>query len=178
LFLAALGSAIRARTHADEVTVFSSHRHRDVPAQADLVGFIANPLLLRLHLSSGSDLVSRAVQTIDEAFAHPHVPLAYGTSVDPELPPALAPPELFRVGLHYLIRKPPPDPPPGLRLEPAPIPLDETAHELMLFVIDRGDRWVVSFTADAALHDDASLADLSARLIESLEGLAGYNQPR
>lgn len=182
MLLAALAIALERRCRQQDISVFSPYSHRDRDETKKLIGYAANPLVMRIDLGGDPTLrevLARARSTALEAFSNPDIPLGYGRDVHVDLGfDAIARPGLFQVSLNYL--------PIGLTLAaPRTLsasethwPSDRTRIDLVFFVEEGREQLQFFALCNAQRFSEETLRSMTDQLIESLQLLVDSPERR
>ncbi|MFF7990861.1 amino acid adenylation domain-containing protein [Kitasatospora xanthocidica] len=157
-----------------DVTLGTPAAGRDHPATADVVGYLVDTLPLRLRLSPDGTLAEAlrtAREAVDEIREHQRIPFE-------ELVRAVRPPRdrsrspLFQV-LLAVNGTPPRYELPGLRMQPAPMPIRNTPYDLVVQAEERAGRIAGHLVFNTDLYEPSTAQLIADRLTVVIEALAG-----
>ncbi|HEV2734414.1 MAG TPA: amino acid adenylation domain-containing protein, partial [Longimicrobiaceae bacterium] len=174
-FLAALCVLLRRRSGQDDVVVGTPIAGRTRAETEGLIGFFVNMLALRTDLAGDPtfrDLLGRVRESTLGAYSHQDVPFERLLE-ELEVQRSLAHSSVYQVAL--VLHNTEVEPPrlAGLRASAIPVAAQATPFDLALVVAEEPDgRMRTSFTYDAALFDEATVASFAAQLGAILEDAA------
>ncbi|MEW5931733.1 MAG: amino acid adenylation domain-containing protein, partial [Gemmatimonadota bacterium] len=174
-FLAALCVLLRRRSGQDDVVVGTPIAGRTRAETEGLIGFFVNMLALRTRLGGDPgfrELLGRVRETTLGAYSHQDVPFERLLE-ELKVQRSLAHSSVYQVML--VLHNAEVEPPrlPGLRATGIPVQAQATPFDLSLVVAQEPDGRVrTSFTYNADLFDEATIASFGAQLAAILEEAA------
>ncbi|HYN84227.1 MAG TPA: condensation domain-containing protein, partial [Pyrinomonadaceae bacterium] len=177
---AAFSVLLRHYTAQDDFAVGADVANRNRVETEGLIGFFVNQLVLRANLSGDPDfreLLRRAHETALDAYAHQDVPFEkLVNAVRPERGLNRSP--LFNVKITLQNAPPAALEVPGVTIAPLELPGQTSQLDLILALVERGDRLEAFFNYSTELFDEATVARMARCLTALLERVARQPEAR